>query len=75
MSEAAAYEALAVSMLFPQERARLSSIGREGKTRLPDTAAMPETTSGAARPHRNHGTRKLENSHLEVQPAAGYARG
>ena len=31
MSAAAPSEALAASMLFPQERARLSSIGREGK--------------------------------------------
>ena len=43
MSAAAPSEALAASMLFPQERARLSSIGREEKRALPDTAAVPET--------------------------------
>jgi hypothetical protein len=54
MSAAAPSEALAASILFPQERARLSSIGREGKRALPDTAAVPETASGAAKRHRNH---------------------
>jgi predicted MFS family arabinose efflux permease len=69
MSAAAPFEALAASMHFPQERARLSSIGREGKRACRILLPCLKQLQAQQNDTETMKTSKVKNGIVEVPPA------
>ena len=75
MSAAAPFEALAASMHFPQERARLSSIGREGNRACRILLPCLKQLQAQQNDIENMKENILGSSNLEVPPVGRSRRG